>query len=57
MKGFAHVSFSQYGEDLIVASLLEKLNIKEITCLDIGANHPVLGSNTYNFYLEDIEDY
>lgn len=31
--------------------MLERLKIKNITYLDIGANDPINGSNTYNFYL------
>jgi len=41
-------SFSQVGEDVIVYHLLA--NKKEMTYLDIGANHPIDLSNTYHFY-------
>jgi len=51
IKGIANVSFSQFGEDLIILKMLERHNIKKITYLDIGANDPIKGSNTYNFYL------
>ncbi|HEY1032590.1 MAG TPA: FkbM family methyltransferase [Flavipsychrobacter sp.] len=51
LLGKGHASFSQYGEDIIILSLLDRLNISDISYLDIGANDPVLGSNTYSFYL------
>jgi FkbM family methyltransferase len=47
----AQPSFSQAGEDQVVRYLFEKLNIARPTYLDIGTNHPVLGNNTYYFYL------
>lgn len=47
----AQPSFSQAGEDQVARYLFEKLNIARPTYLDIGANHPVLGNNTYYFYL------
>jgi FkbM family methyltransferase len=43
-------SYAQQGEDLAVASVLQKLGIREPTYLDIGAHHPIKGSNTYVFY-------
>ncbi len=51
MEGLAGVSFSQFGEDIIMLKMLERYKVKNITYLDIGANYPILGSNTYNFYL------
>jgi FkbM family methyltransferase len=50
LKGFGRPSFSQLGEDQILNFLFQSLNIKKPTYLDIGANHPVLGNNTYFFY-------
>ncbi len=50
MKGNANVTYSQYGEDIIILKLLERCKIDNITYLDIGANHPVMGSNTFSFY-------
>lgn len=44
-----NLSFSQYGEDMVLAALLG--DDPERFYLDIGAHHPVLGSNTYHFYL------
>ena len=46
------ISFSQCGEDLIVAHLMAALKISEPTYLDIGAHHPSLLSNTYLLYLK-----
>jgi len=51
MTGLGNVTFSQYGEDIIMLRMLERYNVKNITYLDIGANEPIIGSNTYNFYL------
>lgn len=51
MRARAQPSFSQAGEDQVVRYLFEKLRITRPTYLDIGANHPVLGNNTYYFYL------
>lgn len=45
------LSFSQFGEDLILEYLFNQLNIKHPTYLDIGANEPRYISNTYHFYL------
>ena len=50
-KGSAQVSFSQVGEDLIIHYLFQSLNIPRPTYLDIGTNHPIVGNNTYFFYL------
>jgi len=47
----ARPSFSQAGEDQVVRYLFEQLKIPKPTYLDIGANHPVVGNNTYYFYL------
>lgn len=46
-----NISFSQTGEDIIIKFIFNALKIKEITYLDIGANHPFNMSNTYLFYL------
>ncbi|HEX8637093.1 MAG TPA: FkbM family methyltransferase [Pyrinomonadaceae bacterium] len=43
-------SYSQFGEDVIIADLLEELSIKNVSYLDIGANNPKYISNTYLFY-------
>lgn len=44
---YTRKSFSQFGEDLIIESALNIIKEKNITYLDIGANHPFLISNTY----------
>lgn len=50
------VSYSQCGEDLIVAFLLlETLKIRSPYYLDIGAHHPIHLSNTYLFYRQGCE--
>src|SRR5579871_4279344 len=46
----AFPSFSQSGEDRIVGYLFHALQMTKPTYLDIGANHPLSGSNTYFFY-------
>jgi len=46
------ISYAQQGEDLVVRSLCEHLELALRTYLDIGANDPVIGSNTYLSYLD-----
>lgn len=46
-----NISFSQTGEDIIIKFIFEALKIKDISYLDIGANHPYNINNTYLFYL------
>lgn len=43
--------YAQSGEDLIMAHIFHKLNIRKPSYLDIGANHARYISNTYYFYL------
>jgi FkbM family methyltransferase len=43
-------TYSQFGEDAIIAFLFYQLGISKPTYLDIGANEPRLISNTYYFY-------
>lgn len=43
-------SYSQYGEDLICSNIFQFLKIQNPTYIDIGANHPIMGNNTYYFY-------
>lgn len=50
MTGMGNVSFSQFGEDIIMHKMLTRYNVTNISYFDIGANHPVMGSNTYYFY-------
>jgi FkbM family methyltransferase len=45
-----HESFSQSGEDLVVAFMAYSLGIQKVTYLDVGANDPVRLNNTYYFY-------
>jgi FkbM family methyltransferase len=42
--------YAQSGEDIIMAHLFYKHDIKYPSYLDIGANHPAFISNTYYFY-------
>ncbi len=51
VDGFPRVSFAQQGEDLIIRDMLGWFRITRPTYLDIGANDPVVNSNTYLFYL------
>lgn len=48
----AHLSYSQFGEDLILEYLFSELGIKHPTYIDIGANDPRIGNNTYKFYIK-----
>jgi len=50
LRGFGRPSFSQLGEDQILHFLFQSVNIKKPSYLDVGANHPVSGSNSYFFY-------
>lgn len=50
-QNFEKKSFSQVGEDLIVKSVLDQLNIKKGNYLDIGAHHPLDMNNTHLLYL------
>lgn len=47
-NGFGRLSYSQEGEDMILARLLENQNIGFY--VDVGAHHPMRFSNTYFFY-------
>tara|TARA_B110000037_G_scaffold127467_1_gene145014 strand:- start:214 stop:915 length:702 start_codon:yes stop_codon:yes gene_type:complete len=47
---YTRKSFSQFGEDLILEQALDIIKDKNISYLDIGANHPYFLSNTYYFY-------
>jgi FkbM family methyltransferase len=47
---YSRKSFSQFGEDLIVAEALSIIGESNVSYLDIGANHPCSLSNTYYFY-------
>jgi FkbM family methyltransferase len=43
-------TYSQFGEDLLLLSLMQWLGISNPTYLDVGAHHPTYLSNTYFFY-------
>lgn len=45
-------TYSQTGEDVIVAYLLSSLGIKKPTYLDLGTCHPIAANNTYLFYTQ-----
>ena len=44
------ISYSQFGEDIILESIFIRLSISRVKYLDIGAHHPRYLSNTYFFY-------
>lgn len=48
----SRVSYSQSGEDIIADYFFESIGISNPSFLDIGANQPVKGNNTYLFYLK-----
>ncbi|AXE63387.1 hypothetical protein BBF93_03515 [Hyphomonas sp. CACIAM 19H1] len=52
LKIHARSSFSQFGEDSNVMELFRTIGKRNITYIDIGANDPVIHSNTYLFYRE-----
>lgn len=43
-------SYAQCGEDILMDLALSALKIDKPTYIDVGANHPILNSNTYLFY-------
>lgn len=51
LNATARVSYSQVGEDLIAQYLFQSLKIQQPTYLEVGTNHPIIGNNTYFFYL------
>jgi FkbM family methyltransferase len=51
IRSKAQPGYSQAGEDLLVRYLFNSLRIPRPTYLDIGTNHPIIGNNTYYFYL------
>jgi FkbM family methyltransferase len=48
-----NMSFSQFGEDMIVRKLFEEFHIDKPNYMDIGANHPFELNNTFHFYIND----
>ena len=48
---FGRVSYSQTGEDLIIAHIFRMLGVETPSYLDIGANHPYRFNNTAALYL------
>jgi FkbM family methyltransferase len=49
-QGFGHLTYSQFGEDLMVANIFNLLAVDRPTYLDVGANDPIAGSNTALLY-------
>jgi len=47
---YVNKSYSQEGEDLVLARILDNLKISTGFFVDIGAHHPIRFSNTYYFY-------
>lgn len=47
---YQHNSYSQAGEDSILSFLFETMGLSNPTYIDIGANKPDFGNNTYKFY-------
>lgn len=47
---FGPYTYSQYGEDLIIANIFGLLDIPKPSYIDIGAHHPINISNTALFY-------
>lgn len=50
-QAFGHLTFSQFGEDLILSNLFAMIGTKAPSYLDVGAYHPVNLSNTALLYL------
>ncbi len=49
-QAFGHLTYAQFGEDLIVLGLFDRLGISQPSYLDIGAHHPLNCSNTALLY-------
>ena len=51
-KKFQHISpsYSQAGEDRVLAFLFGSMGMSSISYIDIGANHPIINNNTFLFY-------
>jgi FkbM family methyltransferase len=47
---FGRISYSQEGEDLVLARILAEMSVGKGFFVDIGAHHPTRFSNTYYFY-------
>lgn len=45
-QAFGHLTFAQFGEDLIIANIFSLLGIFTPSYIDIGAHHPLNVSNT-----------
>ncbi|TKC08182.1 FkbM family methyltransferase [Pedobacter polaris] len=48
---YTKLSFSQTGEDLIIQFIIGSLQLKKVTYLDVGTNHPFNMNNTFLMYL------
>lgn len=59
IKGFFYfkISYSQFGEDLIIENYLNSKNIKKGKYLDIGAFHPRWISNTHLLHKRGFKGY
>jgi FkbM family methyltransferase len=49
-QGFGHITYAQFGEDLMVANIFALLGIHRPSYIDLGANDPIAGSNTALLY-------
>ena len=47
---FGRISYSQEGEDMVLARILAEMSVGKGFFVDIGAHHPTRYSNTYYFY-------
>ena len=58
-NGISEVTTSQFGEDIIVNSLIKLLKnnniIKDVTYIDIGACDPIKNNNTIRFYEQNLK--
>lgn len=44
-------SFSECGEDLIIMTLMDMMQLRDWTFVDLGANHPIRSNNFYLHFL------
>lgn len=48
----SNISYSQFGEDILINYHIERLGLQKGVYIDVGACHPVYMSNTYKLYLK-----
>lgn len=50
-KMFGNQYFGQHADDLVIGAIFARIGIEKPSYMDLGANHPLAGSNTAVMYL------